>query len=157
MFVIYYCSTSKKKKTFLESWDKTGQDRHAFVRIFWTSRFDLTWPSLTWHWPLLGPRLKMNATIKSNSASQMAHKSCVARHSCNIFLWWSYLTWPWPWPLLSTRPILTCYLCHPLWGLLVRFGFATVISPVFVTNKEKSDDFKLSPDPDPSCDLLKIF
>ena len=83
----------------------------------------------------------------------MAHKTCVARHSCNIFICWPYLTWPWPWPLLSTRAILICYLLHHLGSPFAKFGFAAFISPVSGADKAKSNDFDLWPD----LDLTWIF
>ena len=43
----------------------------------------------------------------SNSASQITHKTCLARHSCNILIWLPYLAWPWP--LRSIRSILIWY------------------------------------------------
>ena len=48
----------------------------------------------------------------------MPHKTCVARHSCNVLIWWHYLSWPWPCLLFSIRPMLICYLLYPLGSLI---------------------------------------
>ena len=42
--------------------------------------------------------------------------------------------------------MLIYYYIHPLGSLLAKFGFTTVVSPVSVADKEKSDDFDLWPD-----------
>ena len=82
-------------------------------------------------------------------------KKSVARHTCNILIRWSYLTWPAPWPLLSLRSALTFYLPHSLGSLFARFELSAVISPVRVTDMAKSDDFDIWPDLDLTCDLLR--
>ena len=91
----------------------------------------------------------------SNSASQMAHKSCVARHSCNILICWPYLTWPWPWLLLSIRPILIYCLLYPLGSFSAKFGLAAVVSPVSGADKAKSNAFGIWPDLDLTSDFLR--
>ena len=68
----------------------------------------------------------------------MTHKTCTARQSCNIFIWWLYLAWLWP--LLSVRSILIYYLLRSLGCVLAKFGLTAVISPVPVADKAKSDD-----------------
>ena len=82
----------------------------------------------------------------SNYASQMTHKTCVARHLNNILIWWPYWNWPWPWPLLSIKSILIWYLLHSLGGLLAECGLTAFISPVSVADKARSDDFDFWPD-----------
>ena len=84
----------------------------------------------------------------------MTHATCVAQHSCNIVIWWPYLTWLWP--LLSIMSILLCYLLHHLGSLLAIIGFAAVVSPILEASKAKSGDFDLWPDINLTCDLLKI-
>ena len=63
MLFLAFLFTVHKNKSFLESWDKTGQDRLVFRRKFWFKKFDLFWPNLTLYWPFLGWNPKINATI----------------------------------------------------------------------------------------------
>ena len=55
IFGISNCRTTKQM-TFLESWDKTGQDIYLLERKFRFSKFDLFWPELDlilgqmWKW-----------------------------------------------------------------------------------------------------------
>ena len=56
------------------------------------------------------------------------------------------------WGLCS---ILICYLLRPLESLWEKFGLATFISPVSVTDKAKSYGFDVLPDFDLTCDLLR--
>ena len=114
--------------------------------------FDLIWPYIDLS---LGQIQKWMPP--SYSAFQMTHKTCVARQTCNIFIWWPYLTWPWPWPLLTIRPILTRNLLQPLRSLLAKFGFAAIISRISVADKAKSDRLDLWPDRDLDCNLFKIY
>ena len=83
----------------------------------------------------------------------MTHKTCVARHTCNISIWWPHLTWPWP--LLTIKPILIHNFFQPLSSLLAQFGFAAIISHISVADKAKRDRFDLWPDLDLACDLFK--
>ena len=96
-------------------------------------KFDLIWLGFIF------PRVFQKWIPPSKCTSHMTHKKCVARHACDIFIWWPYLT-TWPWTLLNLRPILLYYLLHPLGTLLTEFGFAAVISPVSLADKVKSDD-----------------
>ena len=41
--------------------------------------------------------------VPEEPTAQMTNKTCFARHSCSILIWWPYLTWPWPYSLLSKR------------------------------------------------------
>ena len=68
-------------------------------------------------------------------SSSYSASPCVARHPCNTFIWWTCLTWPWRWTLLSIKSTLICCLLHPLGCLLAKFGLASVISEV-VMNSE---------------------
>ena len=73
----------------------------------------------------------------SNYTSWLTHKTCaIIKHSCNIFIRRHYLTWTWH-LLLSIWTTLPCYLLYPLRSILAKFGIATVISPVSVTDKAK--------------------
>ena len=92
--------------------EKSGQDG-MFLRKFWISKLDLFCLNLTWHWPFHRPNLKWAS--QSNSASQVTHKTWVAQHSCSIFIWWPYLTWPWP------RPLLIGWLVLQLWSKNIDF------------------------------------
>ena len=51
--------------------------------------------------------------------------------------------------------MLICYLSHHVRDLLAKFGFAALISPVYVADKAKSDGFELYLDM--NYDLLKKF
>ena len=124
------------------------------------------WPNLTqFDLKLAFPRVTFrNRTLYHNFrlspsyfASQMAHKRCVARHSCKIFISWTFLTSHLSRPLLIIRSILICYLLHAFGSTLAKFELAAVVSPVSVADKSKSDDFDLWPDFDLTCDLLRIF
>ena len=129
--------------TLLESWSKTGQERHVFAKQFWILKFD---PSRT----LLELFLVTWKNPLSNSTSEMVHKTVAVRHSHIIFISWHYLTWPWR--LLIWRSILKCYHLHPL--VLAMFMLADVISIVSVADKANSDDFDLWPFPCPDLWLI---
>ena len=150
IFGVFNCCMWKQSP-FLEFWYKAGLcklDWHDFVRKFWVLKFDLIWPDVD-----VSSSQKWMPSW--SCTPQMAHKACVALHSCHIFIWWPYLTWPCSGPLLSIRPIFICYLFHPLGSLLSKFGFTTVVGPVLVAD-EKSDDSELWPDLDLTCNLFKV-
>ena len=67
---------------------------------------NLVWPTLIF------PHPKFKNECHHGSVFQMALNTCVARHSCNIFVCWPCLTPLWPWPLLTIRSMLICYLPH---------------------------------------------
>ena len=56
--------------------------------------------------------------------------------------------------LVHIRPRLICYRFYLFKSLLARFGFAAVISPVFVADKAKSVDFKFRAILDLTCDIF---
>ena len=120
IFGIFNCCTTKQM-TFLESWEKTEQNRHAFKKRFGLSKSDLFWPELDltlcqmWKW--MSP---------SSYTCQMTHKTCITRNSCDIFIWWPHFTWPWPWPVLSISLLFTWNLRHPFSGIFAEFALAAV-------------------------------
>ena len=74
IFGISNCRKSKQM-TFLETWDKTRQDRYVLKRNLWVSKFDLFWPELDltldqiWKW-----------VSPSNSTFQITHKPLVTQY-----------------------------------------------------------------------------
>ena len=153
---IFHCRTSKQL-TFLESWDKTGQDRHIFKSKFWFLKIDL----LTWIWPDLWSKLKTIVTIEF--CVQMARKICVTRRSRHIFIRWPHLIWTWP--ALSISSVLTSiwHLRHPSsrWYLrrhpssstLVELGFEAASGLVSAADKARRVSFDLWPELGPTSDL----
>ena len=126
---------------------RTGWEPLKEAIEFW----DLTYFDLALTFPWV--KQEMNAAIKLFLQN---YKKVVSWCSCNIFIWWPYLTWPWP--LLTIRPIPTFNLLHSLGSLLAKLGFAAVISPVPVANKVKRDYSELWPDLDLTRDLFwEIF
>ena len=132
-FGIYNCRTSKQL-TFLESSDKTGQNRYVF-------ELDLTLGQI-WKW-----------VSSSNFAFQMTHKTCVTPYSCYIFMRWPHLTWPWP--ELSISLLLTWHLRHPFSSILAGFWLAAVSGLVSPTDKGNTSYIWPWPDLDPTFDLVK--
>ena len=125
--------------TFLEFWDKTGQDRFVFERKFWFSKFDLFWTELDltlgqiWKW-----------VSPSNSIFQITHKICVARRSCYIFVRWPHLAWLWFWPFFSISLLFAWHLRHPFNSILTNFGLAAIPGLVSAANKAEKSYFDLT-------------
>ena len=149
-FLEILCVVRQNKMTYLESWDKTGQDRHIFKRKFWLSKFDRFWPELDltlgqmWKW-----------VSPSNSTSQMTHKTWATRHLCYIFIRWPHLTWSWPWPVLTICLLLTWHLLHPFSSIFAELKLEAVSGVVSVADKAKRVSFDLWSDLDPAFDLAK--
>ena len=149
IFRISNCRTTKQM-TFLESWDKTEQNRYVFKRKLWLSTYDLFWPELD---RTLGQMWKWMSP--SNSTCQMTHKTCITRHSCYIFIWWPHLTWPWPWPVLSISLLFTWHFRHPFSSIFAEFALAAVSGLVSAADKAKRVSLDLWPDLDPTFDLAE--
>ena len=78
--VIPNCLTSKWM-TFLDSWDKTGKDRHVLGWNFLFENLTLFHLSLTWPWNQFKTELKINATIEvcvPNDPQNMRHNNTQA-------------------------------------------------------------------------------
>ena len=75
-----------KQMTFLEFWDKTGQDRYLFKRKFWFLPFELFWPEVD----LTGGQ--MWRVSPSNSMSQMTQKH--VSHDTHALFSYGDLIWP---------------------------------------------------------------
>ena len=104
-FLAFVIVWRKNKRYFLESWAKKLDKIGISSRKIQISKFDLTWHAHDLSWGEIRKWMP-----PSTSASQLTHKTCVARHSFSIFIWWPYLTWPWT--FLSIRTILT-YMLPP--------------------------------------------
>ena len=142
IFGISDCRTTKQM-TFLESWDKTEQNKYLCFKNkissfkIWTfcPELDLTLGQM-WKW--MSP---------SNSTCQMTHKTCITRHSCYIFIWWPHLTWPWPWPVLSISLLFTWHFRHPFRSIFAEFTLAAVSSLVWSRQPIRRKESVLAFDP----------
>ena len=107
-----------KQMTFLESRNKTGQDRHVFHGKMWVSKFDLFNLNLTW--PVVNfenecyhciPYLKWPVNI--------SHTTLLLH-----FIWRPHLTWPW---LALNIILLRIWHLHNLFSsTLAESGLAAV-------------------------------
>ena len=151
IFGIANCRTTKWMP-FLESKDKTWQDRYIFKRKIWVSIFYIfVWPAFDltfgqmWKW-----------VSPSNSTDQMIYKTCAIGHSCYIFMRWPHLTWPSPWPSLSTSLLFTWHLRHPFTSVAFSQSSDLQLSLVWSLQliRRKCQPWPL-PDLDPAFDLAK--
>ena len=115
----------RQKMTFLESWDKSGQDMYyVCLRKVWFSKCGHHWPVLHL---TLGHMWKWMSPSNSRAKWAINHVSHATR---TIFsyddLIWPDLTWPWPCPVLSISRLFTWHLRHPFSSISGKFALAAV-------------------------------
>ena len=112
------------RKTKLDNIERFCKKIFIF-KILPLSELDLTLDQM-WKW-----------VSPSNSKFQMTHKTCVAWHSCYIFIRWPRLTSPWPWPVLSISLLFPWHLRYPFNNILTKFWLAASPGQTSAVNKDE--------------------